>query len=529
MAVFEKHICPDGVCDHLCLNAARLTTHDKTKDEVAGVLLARQGRSAASGDSSGPTPMDIGWIGWTGKGKGDKGKGDKGKGDKGKKDGKAKGKSADKNAGAKADKNEKKVYWCRRKGHFPVDCYFKKEYEKNKGGVNLVEDGNEEGEMLAIDLVVAIVSERAGTPIIDSGAVCSACPPGFAPLAMLENVAGERKFRTANGHDLENFGSKVVKQEVKLASGKPTQVLTKYRAANVQRPIISLSEAVNGGNVGFFSKDFSGIARAGDIEIVVKGDYIPLMQKGGLFEMGLLGATQDDPRRWAKSRGTELGVATVTHGGSVEVGNTFDKRLEKAFMKSVKEMETNKEVSEEVIDAEAVEPAKRKVATTPSLPTDEELARSNETHLPHRAWCKVCFQGKAMQSGHKARPVEVTERTLVQVDYCHMTFDDIAGKPKLTIFVAVENRHGEVVSLLVRQEGSSDEYIVKRFAAWLDALDSGPVIVRSDAEPAIGDVVKEAMSRREEKQSCSYHQRDQKGHSELQRQRTSPWKFSSGQ
>ena len=54
-----------------------------------------------------------------------------------------------------------------------------------------------------------------------------------------------------------------------------------------------------------------------------------------------------------------------------------------------------------------------------------------------------------------------------------MTCDDNAGKPKLTIFVAVENRHGEVLSLLVRRKGSSDEYIVKGFAAWLDALDSG--------------------------------------------------------
>ena len=138
VAVFEKHICPDDVRDHLCMNAARLTTYDKMKDEVAGVLLARQGRSAASGDSSGPTPMDIGWIGWTGKGKGDKGKkgkgkGDKGKGDKGKKDGKAKDKSADKNAGGKTDKNEKKCYWCGRKGHFQVDCYFKKEYEGGQG------------------------------------------------------------------------------------------------------------------------------------------------------------------------------------------------------------------------------------------------------------------------------------------------------------------------------------------------------------------------------------------------------------
>ena len=131
---------------------------------------------------------------------------------------------------------------------------------------------------------------------------------------------------------------------MKLASGKSTQVLTKYRAANVQRPIISLSEAVNGGNVGFFSTDFSRIARAGDIEIVVKGDYIPLMQKGGLFEMGLLGATQGDPRRWVKSRGTELGVATVTDGGSVEVGNEFRQALGKGVHEKRHKMEIERSV-----------------------------------------------------------------------------------------------------------------------------------------------------------------------------------------
>ena len=69
----------------------------------------------------------------------------------------------------------------------------------------------------------------------------------------------------------------------------------------------------------------------------------------------------------------------------------------------------------------------------------------------------------------KARPVEVTEKTLVQVDHCHMTCDDIAGKPKLTILVAAENRHGEVLSLLDRKKGLSDEYVVKAFAVWVDA------------------------------------------------------------
>ena len=104
---------------------------------------------------------------------------------KGKKDGKGKDKSTNKNAGAKADKNENKCFWCGCKGHMQADCYFKKEYEKNKGGVNMVNDSNGDGDTTAVDWVLAIVGRES------SGAVCSTCPPSFAPLAALENVTGK--------------------------------------------------------------------------------------------------------------------------------------------------------------------------------------------------------------------------------------------------------------------------------------------------------------------------------------------------
>ena len=153
MAVFERHICPDDVRAHICLNPARLTTYDKMK-------------AAANADSSGPSPMDTGWVGWTGKGdkgKKGKGKGDLSKSDKDKKDGKAKDKPADKSTGAKREKTAKKCYWCGRRSHFQADCYFKEEYEKNKGNVNSVEEGSEKGETLAVDWVLAVVGEREVT------------------------------------------------------------------------------------------------------------------------------------------------------------------------------------------------------------------------------------------------------------------------------------------------------------------------------------------------------------------------------
>ena len=55
MAVCEKHICPGDVREHFCLKAARRTTYDKMKDEVAGVLLA----------PSGSTRSGCGFVGAT--------------------------------------------------------------------------------------------------------------------------------------------------------------------------------------------------------------------------------------------------------------------------------------------------------------------------------------------------------------------------------------------------------------------------------------------------------------------------------
>ena len=134
----------------LGVNAARLTTCDKMKEEVAGVLLARQGRSAALGDSSGPAPMDIVWIGCTGKGKGDKGK----------RDGKGKDKSADKGGGSKGDRSEKKCCWWGAQGGIcKAIATSRRNTREARGGVNMVEDGMEEGETLAVYWVLAIVSE----------------------------------------------------------------------------------------------------------------------------------------------------------------------------------------------------------------------------------------------------------------------------------------------------------------------------------------------------------------------------------
>ncbi len=54
----------------------------------------------------------------------------------------------------------------------------------------------------------------------------------------------------------------------------------------------------------------------------------------------------------------------------------------------------------------------------PLAPTEEEMKEHNITHIPFRAWCKHCINGRAVNSPHKVG--EVVRRNgiaIVGIDY----------------------------------------------------------------------------------------------------------------
>ena len=70
-------------------------------------------------------------------------------------------------------------------------------------------------------------------------------------------------------------------------------------------------------------------------------------------------------------------------------------------MKSVKDMETEKEASDEVMDGEAVEPAKRKVTTTP---------RSQQTWSSPGTMGRIFCTVRGARCACRARPGRVGTR-----------------------------------------------------------------------------------------------------------------------
>ena len=53
----------------------------------------------------------------------------------------------------------------------------------------------------------------------------------------------------------------------------------------IQRPIMSVSVANDGGKAVWFTPASSGVARAEDSKYRVGGDWMPLERKNGIFEM----------------------------------------------------------------------------------------------------------------------------------------------------------------------------------------------------------------------------------------------------
>ena len=81
-------------------------------------------------------------------------------------------------------------------------------------------------------------------------------------------------------------------------------------------------------------------------------------------------------------------------------------------------------------DDEEHQPAKgAKAATTPYMPTPQEVQEHNLTHLPYRNWCPMCVRGKGRTTNH---PPQRSKRPVVQVDFAYIKAHNEKPTPVLT-------------------------------------------------------------------------------------------------
>ena len=119
----------------------------------------------------------------------------------------------------------------------------------------------------------------------------------------------------------------------------------------------------------------------------------------------------------------------------------------------------------------------------PDSPSEMEIRTHNLTHLPFRAWCPHCVQGKGKAAQHRT----LSERSpVIQVDYGFLTVPD--SKEQVTVMTAIDIITGLATASVVTSKGANLHAVteLKRFI-----LETGRsfAFLQSDQEPSIKAVL----------------------------------------
>ena len=131
----------------------------------------------------------------------------------------------------------------------------------------------------------------------------------------------------------------------------------------------------------------------------------------------------------------------------------------------------------------------------PRLPSRKEVDDHHlAAHLPYRSWCAFCVMGKGKSASHFKQTREDGLPEL-HLDYCFISTE---GKPLATILVVKEKFSKMMMAIVVPLKGGSVEFPTKRILAFLKeiGLESADVVLKSDQENAILDLLKIVASRR---------------------------------
>ena len=175
------------------------------------------------------------------------------------------------------------------------------------------------------------------------------------------------------------------------------------------------------------------------------------------------------------------------------------------------------EVDENEQDEQEVEPVA--VAPNPMLPSASQVEEHRVTHYPYRSWCRECVEGKALGEKRGRRPGDETSKfiAVIGMDYFYITSKGIFKRKELEF---EENPEGEAKLLQQRREGrlvkvllvrcsqtkavfahtvpvkgaDEDGHIVKLVCGDIAWIGHTKVILKSDNEPAIKQIVRQALT-----------------------------------
>ena len=139
------------------------------------------------------------------------------------------------------------------------------------------------------------------------------------------------------------------------------------------------------------------------------------------------------------------------------------------------------------------EPVCRQVHHLPSL---EAQQRHRKTHLPYRPWCRACVAARKPNWPHlRSEPRSPDAIPEVHLDYCYMRNN--RGSEALPVVVLKERDSRALAAHAMPYKGGDTEWTVKQIVRDMRRWEiKGSVIMRSDQEDALLDLVKEVVKAR---------------------------------
>ena len=124
-------------------------------------------------------------------------------------------------------------------------------------------------------------------------------------------------------------------------------------------------------------------------------------------------------------------------------------------------------------------------------PSPDEFNKHCLTHLPYRNWCPICIQSKRKNPSHSSkRKDESKDFPVISLDYMYLNeVQDESNKP---ILVMHDSESKGIWAFMVKRKGNYDDYVSERISRVLKFLGYAKVILKSDQEPSIMDVMVEA-------------------------------------
>ena len=362
--------------------------------------------------------------------------------------------------------------------------------------------------------------------ILDSGAAYHVAPPSFGIHFPLEPMQQHIKLRSASGQVLEILGMRKVAYRI---TGLPLKITSTFIICDVKHVLMSIPQLTEHRNQVLFNNGPTGcvlqtpkgsvdVPRYGRLhalevtlvdgpntyDLIAEGDedmedMSPMeraMQLGEEQERRVAAQPGIRPGTFeSETRRNESETRRASQPGTFESETRHESETRRATQNGPQEqlgtqqdaLNTEWEVATRQRERPLLlDETQAMGIASPQLPSAEEIAAHSLTHIPYRAWCKVCVATKGRDNHHSRVEDRVDNLTpVIQADYWFLEGETRSISTSRTFIVMVDTSSGAVHTNECLTKGPGCSYSVAAAKSFLMEIGHARIILQTDGEPAI--------------------------------------------